>query len=154
MKNLKILFLPLLFFIFYNGLQAQKMNNQKIDKILKSNVDSVGGQTGAWQFKYFDRYFLLLTDEKNNRMRIISPIIEENKLDKDLLAKCLKANFHTTLDVKYALSQEILWSVYIHPLKELSQAQLVDAIKQVYRAAATFGYSFSSTDLIFGGEDE
>ena len=61
------------------------------------------------------------------------------------------ANFHSVLDVKYALSDEIIWSVYAHPLKELSELQVVDAIQQVYAAAITFGGSYSSTNMVFPG---
>ena len=82
-------------------------------------------------------------------MRIISPIIESSKLDEDLKTDVLIANFHTALDVKYAISDNVLWSVFIHPLKELTDNQVIDAIKQVYRANLTFGSTNSSTDLIF-----
>lgn len=129
---------------------AQKMNNKKLEKILNLTSDSLQGKAGYWQFKYFDRYFLLITDETHNRMRIISPIIEEKELNEAYLENCLKANYHTALDVKYAISDGVLWSVYIHPLKELSEEQIKDAISQVYKAAATFGTSYSSTDLSFG----
>jgi len=145
----KVFVLVLLSLIVSVGL-AQKMSNKKLEKILTVVSDSVQGQTGYWQFKYFDRYFLLITDEKHNRMRIVSPIVEEEKLDEEYFKKCLEANYHIALDVKYALSDGLLWSVFIHPLKELSETQVKDAIAQVYSAAATFGYSYTSTELVFG----
>ncbi|MDT8412045.1 MAG: hypothetical protein RQ875_06265 [Vicingaceae bacterium] len=132
------------------NVKAQKMNNKKISKLLENVTDSVNGQTGYWQFKYFDRYFLLITDETNNRMRIMSPIANESDLDDIYLKKALEANYHSALDVKYALAEGVMWSVFIHPLKELSNKQLLDAISQVYAAAATFGYSYSSTNFVFG----
>jgi hypothetical protein len=61
------------------------------------------------------------------------------------------ANFHSALDVRYALSDEIIWSVYTHPLESLSPDQLKDAISQVYMAAVTFGTTYSSSDLVFPG---
>ena len=133
---------------------AQKMDNKKIAKLLGGVADSINGQTGYWQFKYFDRYFLLITDEKNNRMRIMSPIVNEEDLDEIYFKKALEANYHSALDVKYALAEKIMWSVFIHPLKELNDDQLLDAISQVYAAAATFGYSYSSTNLVFGQPSE
>ena len=131
------------------ALSAQKMNNQKLGKIIEAVADSVNGQPGYWQFQYRDRYLLAITDEKNNRMRIICPVIEEKDLTETLLKNSLKANFHTALDVKYALSEEILWSIFVHPLKELSEDQVEDAIQQVYNAAVSFGSTYSSTDLVF-----
>lgn len=92
-----------------------------------------------------------MTDENANRMRIISPIVEVFKLDEKELNNALTANFHTALDVKYAISDEILWSVFIHPLKELSEQQVINAISQVFQANATFGSTYSSTNLVFPG---
>jgi hypothetical protein len=84
-------------------------------------------------------------------MRIITPIMETKNLEEEQLLNMLVANFHSALDVKYALSDEIIWSVFIHPLKELSEHQVLDAIDQVYAASATFGATYSSTDLVFPG---
>jgi len=72
-------------------------------------------------------------------------------LREEELLNALVANFHSVLDVKYALSDEIVWSVYAHPLKELTETQVIDAIEQVYVAALTFGDSYSSTNLVFPG---
>jgi hypothetical protein len=64
--------------------------------------------------------------KKNNRMPIISPIIEVSNVDDKTLKNCLTANFHTALDVKYAIAQ-------------------------VYNANYTFGTIYSSTNLSFPG---
>ena len=111
--------------------QAQKMNNQSLDKIIHSVADKgkIEGQLGAWQFEFNERLLICLTDETHNRMRIISPIIEEKELTETQMKHSLIANFHTALDIKYAISDGVLWSCYIHPLKELSTGQVKDAIK-------------------------
>jgi len=150
MKNKHLLYSFILIVFYSQHVTAQKMDNKKLEKIIHQVSDSVSGQLGYWQFKYFDRYFLVITDETHNRMRIVSPVVEEEKLDETYLKKSLEANYHTALDVKYALADGLMWSVFIHPLKELSDEQVKDAIKQVYSAAATFGYSYTSTELVFG----
>lgn len=53
-------------------------------------------------------------------MRIISPITDSNSLDDKLIKAALVANFHTALDVKYAVSEGVLCAVFIFLLKELS----------------------------------
>ena len=68
-------------------------------------------------------------------MRIMSPIIEQKKLAYTDMLKVMEANFHTALDVKYAISNDLLWSVFIHPLKELDREQIVSAIQQVYTSS-------------------
>ena len=100
---------------------------------------------------YNQRPLYCIYDENANRMRIISPIIETINLEEEQLLNALVANFHSALDVKYALSDEIMWSVFIHPLKELNDHQVLDAIDQVHAASTTFGSTYSSTNLVFPG---
>ena len=127
------------------------MTNGKMGAIFEKMADSIQGKNGQWQFKVNDVFFVCVTDSTHNRMRIMSPIAEESRLDETLLRASLIANFHTALDVKYALSEEVLWSVFIHPLKELTDNQVEEAVKQVYGASVTFGTTFSSTNLVFPG---
>jgi len=129
------------------------MTNEKLDTIFKSVTDSIKGQAGNWQFKINETMFVCVTDTSHNRMRIISPIIESFKLSEELKTDALVANFHSVLDVKYAISNDILWAVFIHPLKELTDEQVKDAIKQVYFANVTFGTTYTSTSLIFPGKE-
>ncbi|WP_244542958.1 hypothetical protein [Aquimarina amphilecti] len=130
--------------------QAQNMTNEILGEIITRKADTLAGITGNWQLVYKDTPMLCVTDQKNNRMRIIAPIMESKNLDKDLLLDSMTANFHSALDVKYAISNGILWSAYVHPLKELTTEQVESAISQVYYAAKTFGTTFSSTELLFG----
>lgn len=125
------------------------MNNDKLQEIYSSVSDSIQGNSGAWQFFIGEVQLVCITDEKHNRMRIISPIADSNGLSDDLIKAAMVANFHTALDVKYAVSDGVLWSVFIHPLKELSDNQVKDAVSQVYYANVSFGTSFASTSLTF-----
>ena len=136
------------------AIQAQDMNNQIIEDILKEISDSINVQTGMWEFFIEGLPMLCITDETHNRMRIISPVVEIENLKKGQLKSCMEANFHSALDVKYAISDEIIWSVFIHPLKELSESQFRDAVAQVWSASQTFGTTYSSTHLVFPGATE
>ncbi len=138
-------------FLFVTVFASAQMNNAKLDVILKRESDSLQTNGNQWQMLYKDRLLICVTDENANRMRIISPISEIGKLEETELKNALVANFHTALDVKYAISDEYIWSVFIHPLKELTEEQVVDALSQVYYANLTFGGSYSSTTLVFPG---
>jgi len=144
-------FLFLFFVVISTAASSQNTNNDTLDEIINRVADTVTGQKGAWKFKVKERLLICITDENNNRMRIISPITEVSNLTEEDLLKSLLANFHTALDVKYAISEDVLWSVFIHPLAELSEAQMEDAIIQVYNAAETYGTIYSSTNLSFPG---
>ena len=143
-----LLTLGILYFISFS-VRAQDMTITKLSDIITKLSDTVQQQNGTYKFLYKEALLLCMTDKKANRMRIISPIIEVVKLDDEELKNTLTANFHTALDVKYAISDNILWSVFIHPLKQLSEQQVEDAIQQVFRASATFGTTYSSTNLVF-----
>lgn len=142
----KLLFLLLLFPAFSF---SQSMNNEKLETLYTTVSDSIKGQLGSWEFYIKQVPIISITDENHNRMRIISPIADSNSLSEDMLKAMLVANFHTALDVKYAVSDGILWSVFIHPLKELSERQVKDAVSQVYYANINFGTTFASTSLTF-----
>ncbi|WP_422106646.1 hypothetical protein [Winogradskyella sp.] len=145
MKSLLILLITLSsVFVF-----SQNMTNEKLDNIYTSISDSIQGRSGAWQFYVKEVQLISITDSIHNRMRIISPIMDSNALTDDLIKAAMIANFHTALDVKYAVTDGILWSVFIHPLKELSEHQVKDAVSQVYNAHINFGTTFASTGLSF-----
>ncbi len=130
------------------------MTSEKLLEIIRSEADTVRVQGNSYQFIINESLLMCIFDESANRMRIISPIVEREKLEEEELLNALVANFHSVLDVKYALSNEIIWSVYAHPLRELSEVQVMDAIQQVYAAAITFGGSYSSTDMVFPGNSK
>ena len=129
--------------------QSQDMDNLKLEKILYVMSDSIQGSTGNWQFMIEGTILFCVTDETNNRMRIISPIIEEQKISIEEQKVLLEANFHSALDARFAYSNDFLWSAYIHPLRELNKEQVIDAISQVYTLALTYGTTYNSTGLSF-----
>ena len=138
-------------FIFSSVVFSQDMNPERLSELISQTADTVSTNGNSIQFMYKERLLICVYDEIANRMRIISPIVETSDLEEEQLLNMLVANFHSALDVKYALSDEVIWSVFIHPLKELFDHQVLDAIDQVYAASATFGTSYSSTTLVFPG---
>lgn len=151
MKKIAYIFI---FFLSYQGLFSQEMNLTKLDSILNSVTDSISSNRSSWSFKIKGVPLMCIADSTHNRMRIISPIADSDRLNDKLKTASLIANFHTALDVKYAISDNILWSAYIHPLRELSEKQVLDAISQVYYANIHFGTTFSSTSLVFPGRKQ
>lgn len=145
MKNLLVT--TLLFVSVF--VHSQDMDNLKLEKILYVMSDSIQGSTGNWQFMIEGTILFCVTDQNNNRMRIISPIIEEEKISIEEQKLILEANFHSALDARYAYSNDFLWSAFIHPLKELSKNQIIDAISQVYTLSLTYGTTYNSTGLSF-----
>ena len=130
------------------------MNNRRLDVIIREVGDNVDGQFGYWQFDFKGRQLICITDEHYNRMRVMTPVANEEALSDAVVRKILSANFDRALDAKYATSQDLLWAVFMHPLRELTERQVSDAFSQVQTLADNFGTSYSSSELYFGGAEE
>jgi len=110
-------------------------------------------QGNAWQFAFGGRQLVLVADPNADRMRLLTPVARAADLDEQVQYRLLRANFDTALDARYAVARDLVWSAYIHPLSPLDRPHLSDALLQVWTAAATFGATFSSGALQYGGGD-
>ena len=129
------------------------MNNDRLDTIIRRLDDKAEGRKGYWQFKIGTLVVTVITDENADRMRIIIPVIETEKLDKEYLYRIMQANFDSTLDARYAIAKNILWSAYLHPLSSLNDDEFITAVGQSINLVSTFGTSYSSGLLNFRGGD-
>jgi len=136
-----------------NQVDAQ-MDNDKLEKIIYVMSDSVVGTNGVWEMQVKGMPMMCITDQTNNRMRIIAPVKEAKDVTEEEMKAAMEANFHTALDVRYAVSNDIMWVAYIHPLKELTKDQVINAFSQVYNATLTFGTLYTSTELSFGTQEK
>ncbi len=130
------------------------MTLERMDEIVKRlDEKAQSPRLGFWQFEVEKRSVMIVTDAKNDRMRILVPIGPVADVPADLMKRLMQANFDTALDSRYAVAREILWATYIHPLTALHDRQFVTAIGQTVNLAVTFGTTFSSGLLSFGGGD-
>lgn len=129
----------------------EPMSNHKLDGLLRQISADVQGEAGYWQLIIEGRDLLVMTDTAHNRMRIMSPIADQKSLESGEYVRLLEANFASALDVKYALKDGTLWSVFTHPLAQLTDEQVMDCAAQVINLANNFGGSYASSNLIFGG---
>ena len=110
-------------------------------------------RAGYWQFTMDKRPVVIITDIRADRMRIMVPIGKTDQLSGSDLLRIAQANFDSALDSRYAIAQNILWSVYIHPLRELHKRQFITAVGQTVNLAVTYGTTYTSGALTFGGGD-
>lgn len=109
-------------------------------------------ESGEAEHDALNGTMLVMTDERANRMRIMMPIQafdpgKAEDLKTALIA--LHANYDRALDARYAVSDGILWSAFIHPLGSLTEADLASAIEQVRTLRKNTGTSYSSGALQF-----
>lgn len=96
---------------------------------------------------------LVVADPAANRMRAMVPVASASGLTAGDLMRVLQANFDSALDARYAVANGRLWSIFIHPLRELERAQLVSGLVQTVVLARTYGATYSSGATIFGRGD-
>lgn len=95
----------------------------------------------------------VIVDARANRMRILVPISSAEGLGEEDLLRLLQANFDTALDARYAVANGRLWSTFIHPLAELRSDQLISGLAQTVTLAQTYGDTYTSGAIMFGGGD-
>lgn len=131
-----------------------KMTIGRMDEIVKRlDPKVVSARPGAWQFRVSNRVVIIITDTENNRMRILSPVAQVETLPEGALQRLLQANFDTALDARYAIARGVVWATFIHPLAALHDRQFISAIGQTVNLVETFGTTFSSGAMSFGGGD-
>lgn len=121
--------------------------------VLRLDEKAKQPRPGYWQFSIENRPVVIVTDTRAGRMRIMVPIAKTDQLTGDDLLRIAQANFDSALDSRYAIAQNILWSVYIHPLRELHKRQFIKAVGQTVNLALTYGTTYTSGALTFGGGD-
>ena len=129
------------------------MTQKAMVEIVTELVDEYQGTPNNLQFTYNDVPMALISDEDNNRMRLFAPITSVDNLSNELLQAAMVSNFHLALDARYAIGNGILYATYIHPLKELTKEQIQSAVRQVSSLRSTFGSTFTSGELLYGGRN-
>ena len=124
-----------------------------IDAALKKINKDIKRETNVWQFELGKRQVIVITDPIAERMRIMVPIVEAQSLDNLALTRLMQANFDSALDARYAVAQDILWGIFIHPLNSLDEKGFVSGLAQTLAVVENFGGSYSSGAVVFGGGD-
>ncbi|MEM9432802.1 MAG: hypothetical protein AAGA12_02680 [Pseudomonadota bacterium] len=96
---------------------------------------------------------MVVTDPAADRMRAMVPIRSTEDMSQDELMRVLQANFDTALDSRYAVADNTLWAVFIHPLAALQKNQFLSALGQTVNLAMTYGSLFTGGALSFGSGD-
>ena len=122
------------------------------DVVQRLDPEAEGGDS-HWSFKIEDVRLTLVYDEDRDRMRVIAVIAPVNELTPQQIVRCLQANFDSALDARYALANGALWSAFIHPLGSLGREDLISGIGQTVNLVTSFGTTYSSGALVYGGGD-
>lgn len=129
------------------------MNNARLEKFIRVIDENAQGNDGHWQFTVDGITLQVMTDERADRMRIMSPIVKTDELSKEQLLRLMQANFDSALDARYAIANNVVWGTFIHPLSILGDEEFLTGLGQTINIVSTYGSTFSSGVLVFGGGD-
>ncbi len=133
---------------------GQAMTLDRLNELIMAvDEEAVRQNDTMWQLKVEGVQAVVVTDPSHDRMRIVVGIAQAANLDQAMLLRLLQANFDTALDARYSIARDTLWGTFIHPLSPLTDEQFLSGLGQTVNLARTFGSTFSSGALSFGGGD-
>jgi len=133
--------------------QTQKMTAEDLVALIQKFDTKSEARNNSVSFAVNERDLMLVYDSKADRMRILTPIVPRTLASEDVMERMMQANYDAVLDARYAMANDIVWAVFIHPLSSLTKKDFLSAIAQTVTAAETFGSSYTSGAIIFGGGD-
>ena len=133
--------------------KAGGMTLDRMGEIIQRIDPKAKRSKGSWRFNVEGYQVSIFTDERADRMRIIVPVDSVDSIEQKQLYRLMQANFDSALDARYSIAKDILWSAYIHPLKALEDEEFISGLGQAVNLAETYGSSYSSGALLFGGGD-
>lgn len=128
---------------------AGEYSDKRLIKYISSKAKVMKQNESSLVFFHKDVPMFSVWDMRYDRMRIFSYIKKTSELKSNEQENMLNANFHKSLDARYAISDGKVYAIYLHPLSSLDDAQLSSAMDQVANLAISFGQSYSSGKLVY-----
>ena len=132
---------------------SQIMDGDKLAELILRLDEEAVVRDNSVVFEIAERELMMVYDSEAGRMRVISPIIQVSALPDGVMERMLQANYDAVLDARYAIANDIVWATFIHPLSSLTEDDFISALAQTVTAAETFGTSYTSGAVVFGGGD-
>lgn len=126
------------------------MDLARVGRILKRAAPDVKWQEGTWELVMEGTKVIVIADQAHNRLWVTAPVADAGQVTPEVLRRMMEANFTTTMDVRYAIFQGMVWAAFLHPLDSLIEQELRSALNQVATLVKTTGTTYSS-GLKFGG---
>lgn len=133
------------------NLAKGKMTQARLQEIVLEVCGQGKAVENILQTSFDEAPLIVISDETHDRMRIMSPIVDADSLSETEKTRLLEANFHSALDARYAIGNDVLYSAFIHPLSSLTSSLIESGIRQVATLRNTFGTSYNSGELSFPG---
>jgi hypothetical protein len=128
---------------------AAPMTQGRMVEIIRETAGATQGPPGFVEFVVDGVAIAAISDVAHDRMRLIAPVADATEVGPAERDRMLEANFHTTLDGRYATSGGVVFTVFTHRLSTLTAEDLRAAIDQVASLVKTFGTGYAAGDVGF-----
>ena len=132
---------------------SEKMTAGNLQSIIQKFDEKAVISGNSVAFAINERELFLVYDENADRMRVITPVAQSGIASDEIVVRMMQANYDAVLDARYAMANDVIWAVFIHPLSSLTQDNFLSGVAQTVTAAETFGSSYTSGAMVFGGGD-
>ncbi len=143
--------------LFAGSLSAQEaeppMTYERLGKIIFVLDPDAQPRGPGFELTVSDVPVLVITDPTADRMRAMVPIRSAQELSSEDMRRMMQANFDSALDARYAIANDTLWAVFIHPLSPLEKDQFISGVAQTVNVAKTYGSLYTGGAAQFGGGD-
>jgi hypothetical protein len=129
---------------------AASMDQVRMEMIFADQVAAIEGPSGALRTIHDGVEVYLISDPEHDQMRLLSKVAAVDQLDPRVFNILLQANFYLTFDARYAVSDGVVFGVFVHPISTLTESELVSAFGQVVALSKNFGTTFSSDAIDLG----
>ena len=135
------------------GDSVQPMTPERLGELIQRIDEDAETMGTGWIFRVQDIQVQLVFDANADRMRMIIPVDQAENLDVGSLERLMQANYDSALDARYAIGRGVVWATFIHPLRSLDDEEFLSGMGQTVNLAITYGTTYSSGALVFGGGD-
>lgn len=125
------------------------MRNHALRLYLNRYLTKIEGSNGSWSGERDGVLIFVFSDEQSDRLRLLSAIGTFRSVSVNDLLPFLRANLDRALDAKYAMRDNELWAVAMHPMTTLDARDLEYYLDQVVQLAKNYATTRASTDAIF-----
>lgn len=129
------------------------MTLSRMAEIVFALDDAAQSRGNAFEMVIGDVTVLIITDPEADRMRAMVPIRPAAGLTPEELSRMMQANFDSALDARYAVANDMVWAVFIHPLSPMTSEQFISGLGQTVNVAKTYGSLYTGGEMQFGGGD-
>ncbi|MFX0545678.1 hypothetical protein ACEWPL_009050 [Roseovarius sp. S1116L3] len=135
------------------GDRPTELSGARLETLVRALDPGAVALGNGWRLSIEGQIVLLVTDSAAGRLRVMVPIRSAGDLSAEELQRMMQANFDTALDGRYAIADGLIWSLFVRPIKGLDKTQLISGLAQVVTLAHSYGASYASGSLMFGGGD-